>query len=143
MKRTMKLMLVDDEIRFLETTSGVLARKGYQAETASGGQEALEKLAADPVDVVILDVKMPGMGGLTALREIKLRHPLIEVIMLTGHGTIETAVEGMKTGAFDYLTKPCDINELIVKSEEAAARKRSMEDKIQVAETRKKPATIR
>ena len=135
--KSLSLMLVDDEERFLETTAKVLARKGYETLTAASGSEALELLGSHQVDVVILDVKMPGMGGLQVLREIKFRHPLIEVIMLTGHGTIETAVEGMKTGAFDYLTKPCDIDELIAKAEEALARKRGMEDKIRAAQTRK------
>jgi len=131
--RQISLLLVDDEVRFLETTSKVLARKGYQALIAADGSQALERLLANDVDVVVLDVKMPGMSGLEVLREIKARFPLVEVIMLTGHGTIETAVEGMKLGAFDYLTKPCDIDELLAKSREAFARKRAAEEKIRGA----------
>ena len=97
---SLNLMLVDDEERFLATTAKLLERKGHRVVTASSGPEALDKLAEQDVEVVILDVKMPGMDGLEVLREIRLRFPLVGVIMLTGHGTIEYAVEGMKTGAF-------------------------------------------
>jgi DNA-binding NtrC family response regulator len=135
--KQMNLMLVDDEERFLETTSKVLARKGYQALTAGSGPQALDLLLSHEVDVVVLDVKMPDMGGLAVLREIKFRFPLVEVIILTGHGAIETAVEGMKIGAFDYLTKPCDIDDLIAKAQDAFARKRATEGKIRSALTRK------
>jgi DNA-binding NtrC family response regulator len=84
---------------------------------------------------MILDMKMPGMGGLEVLREVRLRFPLVEVIMLTGHGTIESAVEGLKSGAFDFVTKPCDIETLVSKAEEAAARRRAVEEKIRRART--------
>jgi DNA-binding NtrC family response regulator len=126
-------MLVDDEERFLSTTAKLLQRKGHQVTTATSGQEALEKLATQDVEVVILDVKMPGMDGLTVLHEIRVRFPLIGVIMLTGHGTIESAVQGMKSGAFDFITKPCDIDELLAKAEEAASRRRDLEDRIRKA----------
>ncbi|KMY66778.1 chemotaxis protein CheY [Desulfocarbo indianensis] len=139
----MVMMLVDDEERFLSTTSKLLNKKGYEPLTATSGQEALDKLAKEYVDVVILDVKMPGMDGVTALKEIKSRYPLVEVIMLTGHGTIDNAVEGMKTGAYDYLTKPCDLEELITKAEEAYERKRMMEEKIRMAQVRKAMASPR
>ncbi|MCU0304869.1 MAG: response regulator [Thermoanaerobaculales bacterium] len=130
---TLNLMLVDDEERFLSTTAKLLQRKGHQVTTATSGQEALEKLATQDVEVVILDVKMPGMDGLTVLHEIRVRFPLIGVIMLTGHGTIESAVQGMKSGAFDFITKPCDIDELLAKAEEAASRRRDLEDRIRKA----------
>ena len=83
--------------------------------------------------MVILDIKMPNMDGMTALKEIKSKFPLVEVIMLTGHATIETGIEGMKMGAFDYLMKPYDTEELIVKVNEAAKRKRDQEEKIMEA----------
>ncbi|KMY66971.1 chemotaxis protein CheY [Desulfocarbo indianensis] len=137
----MALMLVDDELRYLETTAKLLARKGYQALTAPSGVEAMEKLKTEYVDVVILDVKMPGMDGLEVLKRIKADHPLVEVIMLTGHGTIDTAVDGMRNGAFDYLTKPCDIDELINKGEEAFIKKQAMEEKIRQAQVRKAMAS--
>ena len=131
----LNLMLVDDEERFLATTSKLLQRLGHRVLTASSGPAALELLGQQDVDVIILDVKMPGMGGLEALREIRLRFPLVEVIMLTGHGTIESAVEGLKLGAFDFVTKPCDIDSLVAKAEEASARRHAMEEKIRKART--------
>ncbi|NLI32377.1 MAG: response regulator, partial [Deltaproteobacteria bacterium] len=98
------------------------------------GPEALEKLEKEKhVDVVILDVKMPGMDGIETLREIKARYPLVEVVMLTGHGTIETAIEGMKLGAFDYLLKPTNIDQLMAKVQEARGKKRAHEEKIMQA----------
>jgi YesN/AraC family two-component response regulator len=95
------------------------------------GDEAMELLRERPeIDVVILDVKMPGMDGITALREIKRNFPVVEVIMLTGHATFESAIQGMKLGAFDYLMKPCDMEELIAKVEEARAKRRRHLEKI-------------
>ena len=86
-----------------------------------------------PVDVVVLDVKMPGMDGLTALREIKKRFPLVEVIMLTGHASMEVAIEGMEQGAFDYLMKPMDIDELLYKLQDAYKKKTLHEERIKHA----------
>ena len=132
----MKMMLVDDEERFLETTKKLLARKGYEVLTATSGSEALEKLMKENVHVVILDVKMPGMDGVATLKAIKSRYPLVEVIMLTGHATVESAVDGLKSGATDYLMKPADVDELIKKAEEAFAKRQVLEDKIRVAQAR-------
>jgi DNA-binding NtrC family response regulator len=128
------ILLVDDEERFLVTTRKVLDKKGYEVLTAASGAEALSTLGEKIVDVVILDVKMPGMDGIATLKEIKRRHPLVEVIMLTGHGTLESAVEGLKCGATDYLTKPSDIGELLVKVEEAFEKKQGLEEKIRRAQ---------
>lgn len=131
---TAKVMLVDDEAPFLEAMTKRLTKRGLDVTTALSGPEALEKLKDQPdVDVVILDVKMPVMDGIETLREIKREHPLIEVIMLTGHATVETAIEGMKLGAFDYLMKPCDMEILIKKVNEAKAKKRAHEEKIREA----------
>ncbi|MBW2708553.1 MAG: response regulator [Deltaproteobacteria bacterium] len=132
----MKLMLVDDEERFLSTTQKLLSRKGYDVLTASSGAEALDILRTHNVHVVILDVKMPGMDGIETLKAIKRTYPLVEVIMLTGHGTIDSAVEGLKSGATDYLTKPTDVQDLIEKAEEAFSKRQVMEDKIRVAHSR-------
>lgn len=132
----MQMMLVDDEERFLSTTSKLLARKGHEVITATNGAEALEKLATEAIHVVILDVKMPGMDGVATLREIKKRFPLIEVIMLTGHATVESAVDGLKSGATDYLMKPCDLDDLLSKAEEAYEKRLRLEDKIRVAQAR-------
>jgi len=132
----MKMMLVDDEERFLSTTEKLLLRKGYDVLTATSGNEALEKLRTHNVHVVILDVKMPGMDGIETLKAIKRAYPLVEVIMLTGHATVDSAVEGLKAGATDYLMKPTDVEDLIQKAEEAFAKREVLEGKIRVARTR-------
>ena len=131
----MNLLLVDDEKRFLTTTSKTLSQKGIKVLTATTGEDALAILKREDVDVVIMDVKMPGMDGITTLREIKHLFPLVEVIMLTGHGTIESAVEGLKSGASDFLTKPISIDLLIAKIKEAFAKKRHLEEKIHMAQS--------
>ena len=132
----MKMMLVDDEERFLATTQKLLSRKGYDVATATSGAEALERLKSQNIHVVILDVKMPGMDGMETLKAIKSQYPLVEVIMLTGHATVESAVEGLKSGATDYLMKPTDIGDLIGKAEEAFAKRQLLEEKIRVAQSR-------
>jgi DNA-binding NtrC family response regulator len=134
---SLKMMLVDDEERFLSTTQKLLQKKGYDVLVASGGAEALELLRIHPVHVVILDVKMPGMDGNATLKEIKRLFPMIEVIMLTGHATVESAIDGLKSGASDYLMKPADVGDLIQKAEEAYARRQNLESKIRVAQMRK------
>jgi DNA-binding NtrC family response regulator len=134
----MRMMLVDDEERFLQTTQKMVAKKGYEALTATSGAECLKKLEAELVHVVILDVKMPGMDGVETLKQIRQRFPLVEVIMLTGHATAESAVEGMKLGATDYLTKPTSVEDLIAKAEEAFNKRVVLEQKIQMAEALKK-----
>lgn len=128
-----QILLVDDEERFLSTTKILLEKRGMNAKTAPGGQEALNILSGNPVDVVILDVKMPGMDGVETLRRIKRDHPLVEVIMLTGHASVESAVEGLKLGAFDYVMKPCDVPDLVEKIKQAFARKQAMDEKIRKA----------
>ena len=133
----MKLMLVDDEERFLSTTKKLLERKGQVVFTASSGAEALQILKQKNIHVVILDVKMPGMDGIQTLKEIKRQFPLVEVIMLTGHATVETAIDGLKSGATDYLMKPTGIEELLEKTEEAYQKRLRLEEKIRLAQTRK------
>ena len=128
------ILLVDDEAPFVETMTKRLNKRDLQVMAALSGREALEKLKEHPeIEVVILDVKMPEMDGIETLREIKRNYPLTEVIMLTGHATVETGIEGMKLGAFDYLMKPCDIENLLAKVKESAAKKRSHEEKIVAA----------
>jgi DNA-binding NtrC family response regulator len=129
--KKVKVLLVDDEEAFVETLTKRLRKRDLEITAAFDGSSALEKLDADDqLEVVILDVKMPGMDGIETLRQIKIHHPLAEVIMLTGHATVETAIEGMKLGAFDYLMKPCDVDILVSKAEDAAARKREQDEKI-------------
>jgi len=133
----MRMMLVDDEERFLSTTQKLLAKMGYDVVTVSSGIEALEKIRMHNIHVVILDVKMPGMDGNATLKEIKRQFPLVEVIMLTGHATMESAIDGLKSGAFDYLMKPTDIDTIIEKAEEAFEKRHGQEEKIRVAQMRK------
>jgi len=125
------VLLVDDEVPFVEAMTKRLKKRDLDIIPAYTGEEALSKLNEHlNIEVVILDVKMPGMDGIETLEEIKKRHPLKEVIMLTGHATVESAIEGMKKGAFDYLMKPCDIELLVNKVAEAAKKKRRHEEKI-------------
>jgi DNA-binding NtrC family response regulator len=125
------VMLVDDEAPFVDAMTRRLGKRNLDIVAAYTGYEALEKLNTQKtIDVVILDVKMPGMDGIDTLREIKKAHPLVEVIMLTGHATVETGIEGMKLGAFDYLMKPCDIEKLMAKVQEAKSKKSRHEEKI-------------
>jgi len=127
---TTQLLIVDDEERFLKTTKFLLENKKCGVFTAINGLSAMEILKNKRMDVVILDVKMPGLDGVEVLRRIKKKHPLVEVIMLTGHSTTESAIEGLKLGAFDYLIKPCDIPILLEKVKEAHDKKLAMEEKI-------------
>ncbi len=132
-----RVLLTDDEAPFVETMIKRLTKRGLNVARALSGEEALKKLEEDStIEVVILDVKMPGLDGIETLREIKRHHPLVEVVMLTGHATVESAIEGMKLGAFDYLMKPCDIDHLLVKVDEAADKKRRHEEKIHEARAR-------
>jgi DNA-binding NtrC family response regulator len=127
------VLVVDDEVPFVETLVKRLGKRDLRVDFAYSGPQALEKLSAKgpaTTDVVILDVKMPEMDGLETLARIKEAHPLIEVIMLTGHATVESAIEGMKRGAYDYLMKPCEIEVLLEKVAAAAGRKREHEEKI-------------
>jgi len=116
-----RVMMVDDEPRFRENTSLILTRKGFQTTIAASGEEAIEIIKQAPQDVVVLDVKMGGMDGHAALAEIKKIAPQTQVIMLTGHGTYESAASSRDLAAFDYLSKPCDIELLVVKIKEAYA----------------------
>jgi DNA-binding NtrC family response regulator len=130
-----KVLLVDDEVPFVETMVKRLSRRDFDLLTAYSGQEALDVMERDPrVDVVILDVKMPGMDGIETLKEIKLRYPLVEVIMLTAHATVESAIDGMKLGAFDYLMKPAEMDQLVDKVKRAENIKRHKEERIAEAQ---------
>jgi DNA-binding NtrC family response regulator len=132
------VMLVDDEVDFIETMAKRLQKRDFKVLTATNGQQALELVDVNRnLEVMILDVKMPGMDGIEVLKEIKNRYPLIEVIMLTGHATIESAIDGMKIGAFDYLMKPCEIEQLTQKVHEAVAKRKAQEEKIEKARLEK------
>lgn len=118
MKNTIKVLMVDDEERFRETTEKILRKKGFDTIMAVSGEEALDKMGEHP-DVVVLDVRMPGMDGHQVLRKIKEKKPDMPVIMLTGYGRKPSAAIALEEGAFDYLTKPCDIDILASKINEA------------------------
>lgn len=118
MSEKIKVLMVDDEVQFRATTKKILNKRGFDTILADSGEEAIEKLAEKP-DVVILDIKMPGMDGHQALKEIKKHSPDLPVIMLTGHGALPSAREALAEGAFDYLSKPCDINLLAGKITDA------------------------
>jgi len=129
--KNIKLLLVDDEKGFLDTLTKRLKKRELNVSGVYSGKDALEFLGANKeIEVVILDVKMPEMDGMETLIEIKKQCPLVEVIMLTGHATVETAIDGMKMGAFDYLMKPCDIDALLAKVKEAVTKKKAHEEKI-------------
>ncbi|MFZ5569208.1 MAG: response regulator [Thermodesulfobacteriota bacterium] len=122
MHDNIKILMVDDESKFRETTQKILNRKGFNTILAADGTEALTKLDENP-DVVILDIKMPGMDGHSVLKEIKNRKPDIPVIMLTGHGALPSAEDAYVSGAFDYLSKPCDIELLTDRIKDACHQK--------------------
>ena len=125
------IMLVDDEVPFVETMAKRLGKRNIKTITAFSGEEGLEKLKTNQnLDVIILDVKMPGMDGIETLKELKTASPLTEVIMLSGNATIDSAINAMKLGAYDFLKKPCDIEELVNKVEEVSKKKQIHEQKM-------------
>ena len=118
-ERRTRILIVDDESGFRETMARRLEKRGAVVNQAAGGKEALASLAQEPVDVVLLDVRMPGMDGLSVLGHIRQEHPDTEVILITGNVSTQEGVAGIKAGAFDYLTKPIEIEHLIGKIRQA------------------------
>ncbi|MBF0224924.1 MAG: response regulator [Desulfobacterales bacterium] len=135
-KIPIKVLLVDDEKDFVEMLGLRLKEIGERINMVHSGKDCLNTLSKTNIDVVVLDIKMPGMDGIETLKEIKKRYPLIEVILLTGHGSTETAVAGMKLGAYDYLLKPANFEELLEKLEGARNRKDEQEERIRKAEAK-------
>ena len=135
-KLPIDILVVDDEKDFVEMFSLRLEEEGHRVTQAYSGQEALTSLESKQPDVIVLDIKMPGMDGITALKSIKAKYPIVEVILLTGHGAVDTAVEGLKSGAFDYINKPADFPELLDKLEAARTRKYEQEERIRKAEAK-------
>ena len=129
-----KVLVVDDEKDFLEATVKRLGKRDIDATGVLSGEEALKIMKEKLFDVVILDIKMPGgMDGIEALREMKKIRPLTEVILLTGHASVETSIEGMKIGAFDYLLKPVKLEDLMTKLAQAFEKKDLHNQKIRKA----------
>ena len=129
-----RVLLVDDEEQFVETLAQRLEARDFAVATAFNGDQALEYVRSKDVDVVVLDVLMPGLSGIDTLREMKRIRPLTEVIMLTGHATVQTAIDGMKLGAFDFLMKPTETEELVEKINRAFSRKEEHDRRIREAE---------
>lgn len=127
---SIRVLLVDDETSFVEALARRLAIRGLEVHTATSAEQAFETLDREKIDVVVLDVRMPGTDGLTAIKTIKRRHPLVEVILLSGHANLEASVGGMALGAFDYLLKPVRLDELVYKIEDAHDKKMIQEKKI-------------
>ncbi len=117
--KSMKVLLVDDEEDFVTALAERLQLRGIEAQIATDGETALALIETSPPQVVVLDVMMPGLGGADVLKRIKARHPQIPVILLTGHGSIREGTDGLRQGAYDYLVKPIDIEELISKMQDA------------------------
>jgi DNA-binding NtrC family response regulator len=124
-----KILIVDDEERFRTTMAKLLTVNGLDVTAVGSGKDALEELKTKPYDVITLDIRMPGMSGLEALAEIKKVNPGIEVIILTGHASVDTAVEIMKLGGYEYLLKPTSTEELMNKIDAAYERKLTREQK--------------
>lgn len=130
-----RVLIVDDEEKFSLALAERLRLRDYDVTTSQSGVDAVSQVKKYNYDVVVLDVLMPGMDGIEALREIKKIKPLTEVIMLTGHATVETAIEGMKLGAMDFLMKPCQTEDLVTKIQNAHDRKAEQEERIREAKT--------
>ncbi|QCQ21522.1 response regulator [Desulfoglaeba alkanexedens] len=122
-----QVLIVDDEDRFRLTLGKLLGSRGYPVDSAGSGPEALEKIRDRAFDVILLDVKMPGMSGIEALARIKKESPLSEVIILTGHASVDAAVEIMKLGGYEYLLKPCPMDELTARIDAAYEKKLARE----------------
>jgi DNA-binding NtrC family response regulator len=114
-----KLLMVDDEVKFLESISKRLVLKNFDVTTAVNGKEAIESAEKGFFDVAVVDFQMPGMDGAQVLRTLKEKHKYLEIIMLTGHATVDSAVECTKLGAFKYLEKPYDFENLVETIQEA------------------------
>jgi DNA-binding NtrC family response regulator len=125
----LRVLVVDDEADFLETIVMRLQRRKIDAHGVDGGKKALELVENERFDVVVLDVLMPGMDGIETLKLLKKKKPFIEVIILTGHGSVESGLQGMQFGAFDYIMKPADLDELLEKIQQAYERKRIHEER--------------
>jgi len=124
-----KILIVDDEEDFVSALAKRLRSRGWDAETASGGKEALEKVESADFTAIVLDLKMPGFNGIQTLKRLKEINPDLQIILLTGHGSIRESVEAMKHGALDFLEKPADFDALLEKINAAKANRMLLVDK--------------
>ena len=132
---TIRLLLVDDEEHFRNLLAKRLGKRGITVLQASDGRICLDLLAGNPMDVVVMDVKMPGMDGIETLRAVKEKHPQTEIILLTGQANTDDGVKGIKAGAFDYLGKPIEFEHLLAKIGQAY-QKMQQEERVRKAEAR-------
>ncbi len=131
-----RILMVDDEEDLMKTMVNRLNKRNIEATGVLSGEEALETIKKDTFDIVVLDVKMPGIDGIETLRELKKIDPGIEVILLTGHASVDAALDGMKLGAYEFLMKPCKIEELIEKIDGAWEVKTERDKRIRRAQAR-------
>jgi DNA-binding NtrC family response regulator len=124
-----KVLLVDDEVVFTNNMSKLLQNRGYRVTAVNSGEAAISAMQKEGFDVVVLDLRMPGMDGLTTLKEMKKQGLFTQTLILTGHGSIDSAIEATKLGAYDYLPKPCEISELVAKIEGAWEKKGAVKNK--------------
>ena len=126
---TEKILLVDDDMDFLSIMSERMQTRGMDVSTAASAKEAIQMAEAESFDAIILDLQMPEMDGLEALKVLKAQKPELQVILLTGHATIEKGVEAMKLGAMDLMEKPADLKTLAEKIKKAQAKKMILVEK--------------
>jgi len=124
-----RVLLVDDEVEFVRALAKRLTAKGLNIEASGDGESAVEKVKQSDFDVIVLDLAMPGMDGLETLKRLREVNPDLQVILLTGHGTIKSGVAAMKGGATDFLEKPAEFQELLAKIREAKARRMVLVEK--------------
>lgn len=132
-----RILMVDDEEDLVRVLVNRLIKRNFEATGVLSGEEALEIIKKETFDIVVLDVKMPGLSGIQTLRELKKIDAGIEVILLTGHASVDAALDGMKLGAYEYLMKPCKIEELIEKIEGAWELKAERDQRIRRAKARR------
>ncbi|RJP60233.1 MAG: response regulator [Deltaproteobacteria bacterium] len=130
-----RILLVDDEVAFANNILKLLSKRGYDVIAVNDGASAIRTIGEKEFDVVILDMKMPGMDGIATLKEIKKKEPLAEVVILTGHGSVESGIEGMQLGAFDFVMKPVSIDDLHEKVCQAYQRKLIEEERVKQQES--------
>jgi two-component system OmpR family response regulator len=135
--KTARILLVDDEVAFANNIAKLISKRGFEVKTVYDGQSAIQALDESDFDVIVLDLKMPGLDGMAALRLIKGKKPQVEVIILTGHGSMESGIDGIQLGAFDFIMKPVRFDDLHEKIREAYQRKlvqEGQEEKVKLAD---------